>query len=98
LQLRRIDPVSTFKTSFVLYCFLGLFAAVLLIVFGLLGWSESSGAGQGGGFAPGMLEIVLLAVFVPIVYGLVGAVGLWLLAILYNWVAGWAGGIEVELS
>ncbi len=46
------------------------------------------------GFGMGIAAIIIL----PIFYGILGGVIAWLMALVYNLVAGWVGGLEVDIS
>lgn len=86
--LRRIDPISTAKVSGVLYALIGILIGLFMALFG--SFFEPDGGGFGGSFG-------ISAIFVfPVMYGLLGLIGGLLSAFLYNLVAGWVGGIEME--
>lgn len=100
--VRRVGPGSAFKVGLVLYAILGLvlgiFMAFLSTVAGSLGGLAMPGAGAPGsrlfGFGMGLGAII----FFPILYGIVGGVCAAIGAVVYNLVAGWIGGLEVDLS
>ena len=97
--LKRIGPGSAFKVGAIIYAFFGLIVGVILafvsLVAGSLGSlaSEASGA-RAFGFGMGVGAIIVL----PICYGLIGGIGGAIGAAIYNLVAGWVGGVEVEIS
>jgi hypothetical protein len=84
-RIQRFGIAQTAKVFGVLY---GLMGVVVLPIFALAAAFAPSEAGFGVGFA-----LVL-----PVLYAVFGfvfvAIGCW----LYNLVAGWVGGIEVELD
>jgi len=41
---------------------------------------------------------IVFTLFLPFVYAVIGAVSGAIGAVLYNWIAGWLGGIEIELD
>lgn len=83
-RIRRIAPGQTAKVLGILYVILG----ALFMPFFLIAAALSPGeTGFGIGFALAM----------PIVYGVFGAIMVAIFCALYNLVAGWVGGIEVEL-
>lgn len=85
--VRRVDPVSLFKLVLVLYFLVGILMAVVFYLASLV-------VGTSPFLAP--THVVLLAI--PIAYGIFGAVGALIVAALYNLVAGWVGGVKVELD
>jgi hypothetical protein len=89
--LRRIAPLSTAKVAGVLFALLGVLIGLFGALFGSF-FDASAGEGFGGSFG-------IAAVFIfPVMYGLLGLIGGLISAFLYNVVAGWVGGIEVELE
>ena len=84
-RIRRFAPGQTAKVLGVLYFVFGAFFAPVFIVVSML-------SQEGEGF-PFVLVIVI-----PVFYGVSGAVLSAIACALYNLVAGWVGGIEVELS
>jgi hypothetical protein len=98
--VKRIGPGSAFKVGLVLYAILGLvlgiFMAFISMVAGSLG-SMGASAAPGGkllGFGMGLGAII----FFPICYGLIGGIFAAIGAAIYNVVAGWVGGLEVDIS
>jgi hypothetical protein len=96
--LKRIGIMSAAKIQAIIMAAIGLIAGVLYaIMMSLLGGiMAASGSSSGGGIMAG-LGFASIIVF-PILYGALGfvfgALGAW----LYNLVAGWVGGLEVDLS
>ena len=84
-RIERFGVGQTAKVLGVLYALMGLVFVPFFILIAMFSPAEQ---GFGLGFA----------IMLPILYGLAGfvftAVGCW----LYNVVAGWVGGIEVELG
>ena len=100
--IHRISAGSVFKVTFVISALmLSLFGCFFVMIPGLLGSSllgglvgDRSGAGLlGGGIVATLVVYVLLVVVGAFVYGLVTAIA----ALIYNLVAGWVGGVRVEL-
>ncbi|MDK2907911.1 MAG: hypothetical protein PWQ87_369 [Candidatus Woesearchaeota archaeon] len=90
-KLNKIGVLSVAKVNAVIGAILGLiwgiFAAITGTSFAVLG---------GLGFMAG-LGLWSIIVF-PIIYALIGFIGGVIGAFLYNLVAGWIGGIEIELK
>jgi hypothetical protein len=99
--VKRIGPGSAFKIGLVTYAILGLVLGILMAsisgimgsLAGTLGQSAVPGA-RLFGFGMGLGAIV----FFPICYGLIGGVFAAIGALIYNLVAGWVGGLEVDIS
>ena len=91
--LRKIGPLSCAKISGLLYALLGLIGGAIFSFISLI--TSAAGLDSGGsGFFFGAAAIIVL----PIVYGLFGFVGGAISAWLYNIIAGWIGGVEVEFE
>lgn len=92
-RIKRITPLQLGKILAVLYGVGGLLAAPVFLLIGLAG----SASGQNTA-VPAVLGGVVGAVLAPVIYAimgfLIGVVG----AFVYNLVAGWLGGIEVEVE
>jgi len=101
--LKRIGPGSAFKVGLVLYALLGVFIGIIVACFSMIAGSlgSMSAAGAAGipsarilGFGMGFGAII----FFPIFYGLIGGVFAAVGAVIYNVVAGWVGGLEVDIN
>jgi hypothetical protein len=86
--IKRIDPMSFAKLNGVMYAAIGLIAGLF---FALVG-RGLGGGGMMGSF--GMAAIIVL----PIIYGVFGFVVTAIFAMIYNLVAGWVGGIKLEVE
>jgi hypothetical protein len=98
--VRRVSPGSAFKVGLVLYAILGL---VLGICMALVSMVAGSLAPLNQSAAPGMQFFrfgmgIGAIIFFPVMYGIFGGVFAGLGAVIYNLVAGWVGGIEVDIS
>jgi len=97
-QLRSVGPASCAKIFAVMY---GLFGILMGAFFSLI---FMFGALAGPNFAPerrGVVGLILGAgsiVFFPILYAVIGAIGGLIGSALYNVVAKYVGGIEIELG
>ncbi len=92
-RLRRIDPMSAFKIGGVLYALMGLLIGALFSLFSAVLSAARADMGPFGLLFGGMAIIVM-----PICYGLFGAIFSAIAALLYNWVAGFVGGLAVEVE
>jgi hypothetical protein len=98
--LKRVGPGSAFKIGLVTYAILGLvlgifmaFISMLVGNLGSMGQSVAPGA-KLFGFGMGFGAII----FFPICYGIIGGIFAAIGAVIYNLVAGWVGGLEVDIS
>jgi hypothetical protein len=98
--VKRVGPGSAFKIGLVLYGIIGLLAGIVVafvsMVAGSLGSLGHSAVPGARGFGLGMGFGAII--FFPILYGLFGGVFAAVGAVLYNVVAGWVGGLEVDIS
>lgn len=99
MKIKRIGVLSAGKIGGVLYALLGLilgvFFAVFYLIFAAAGLASEDTMGLAvGGFVGAAASIVLL----PIFYGVLGFVGGVVSAFLYNVVARFVVGIEIEVE
>jgi hypothetical protein len=95
MTINRIAPLSVAKVAATLYAALGLLVGALVSVVAMAGGFTASESE----FGPlAILFGVGAIVILPIVYGCLGAIMLTLVAAIYNAVAWFVGGIEVDLS
>ena len=90
MRLTRIGVLSAAKITGVLYALIGVFLIpffLLVGAFSMLAGKPEAGFGN-----------VVIAFFMPILYGGLGFVGGALMAWLFNVIAGWLGGLELELT
>jgi len=109
--VRRVGPGSAFKIGLILYGILGLLLGIVMACismvagsFGGLGHSAVPAAGgtatavswdlRSFAFGTGFGAMI----FFPLLYGLFGGIFAAVGAVLYNLVAGWVGGLEVDIS
>lgn len=94
MALKRIGPMSFAKLSGMLYALLGFLFGAIYSLAAMAGAAiPNSSTGAGFGAIVGINAIVIF----PILYGGFGFVLSLIGAWLYNLVAGWVGGIEMEL-
>lgn len=100
--IRRFAVGSVFKVAAVTYGLLfAVFGCLFLVLPGIFGLgmldqmaAESDLPIAGGGVAGVLIAYVAGIVILALVNGLVAAIG----AVIYNLVAGWVGGVQVELE
>lgn len=90
-RIKRFGIVQTAKIAGIIYF---LFTAVIFIPFGLLASLFSAAEYSGLGF----LFSGVFAFFFPILYGIIGFITTAIFCLIYNWIAGWTGGIEIEVE
>lgn len=88
-KLIRIAPKSLAKVFAALYAMVGFIGGALFALISLIAVATGARAGWFG---------IAMLVLLPLFYGLLGALFGWLTAILYNFVAGKVGGVEVEVE
>jgi hypothetical protein len=91
-EIRRIDIMSYAKVYAVIFAIIGFLAGLFVGALGGLISEMSGSSGLGGGF--GFLSIIIF----PILYGGLGFVFGIIGAAIYNLIAGWVGGIKIELK
>ena len=92
--LRRIDPVSLAKILGLVYAILGLLFGGIFTLIALAGVAAKNEGEEKFGFLFGAAAVILFPIFYGAMGALSGAIG----ALIYNVVAKWIGGVELELS
>lgn len=95
-SIRRVDPVSAMKVCAVLYAAIGLFIGAIISLIGMAGFMARAGQDLPGAF--GFLFGAAAIIIAPVFYGIIGAIGGLVMAALYNLVAQFTGGIQIELG
>lgn len=93
--VKRVNPMSVAKVSGVLYALMGLLIGAAISLFSVVG-SAFIPKESGGGL--GMLFGAAAIVVLPIFYGILGFIFSLIAAALYNLVARWVGGIEIDVQ
>ncbi len=94
VQITRIGVLSLGKIFGILYAFFGLVLGALMSLVFLVSGAMVGDTGGVMGFLFGAGAIITL----PIFYGIMGFISGILMAIPYNMIANWIGGLEVEVE
>lgn len=99
--VRSVGVLSVAKISGCIYAVMALIFVPFVLMAGLmgaLGALANSGSHDNPIAAFGAVGMVLLAIFIPIFYGIFGFIAGLIGALLYNLMAKWVGGFEIELQ
>jgi hypothetical protein len=97
MQLKRIGPLSLARLAAGLYAAIGLVIGVVIALAALVGAGFAQAAGDANPII-GLIFGVGAVVFLPLIYGTLGALVALVVASLYNLLAGWLGGVELTLE
>jgi hypothetical protein len=89
-RLTSVAPLRAGIVLAILYGFLALIIAPFLLIAGLVG-ARAGGAGAGIGMAVFAVAMPFLYAAIGFVFGVIGAA-------LYNLIARWTGGLELEFT
>lgn len=94
VRIKRLGVVQTAKVAAVMYF---IFSAVIMIPIGLItmltGPAKDSFPGLFGGLFGGIFMIIM-----PIIYAVLGFIFVAIACLIYNLIARFMGGIEIELE
>ena len=93
--VRRVGPLSCAKVMGMLYALMGLIFGACISLFSFIG-SAFAPKELPGGF--GILFGVGAIIALPIFYGILGFITSLIGAVLYNVVASWVGGVEMDVQ
>ncbi|MEO8205377.1 MAG: hypothetical protein ABI615_04295 [Chthoniobacterales bacterium] len=96
--LKRIEPLQAGKMFGALYALLSLIFVAFLLFFAVLGLLVPSLNGSVASAGFGMIGVIIIAIFVPVLYGVAGFIAGVICAWLYNIIAGVIGGIRFEVD
>ena len=99
MVLKKVDVGSAFKVGGAIYAALGLFFGAIVACAALFGAALAKDAANASssGFM-GIFFGVGAVIFVPLFYGLLGAIMAALMAWVYNSFVGITGGLKVDLE
>jgi hypothetical protein len=96
VRIRRFNVVKTATVVALMYMVIvAIFAIPFFLLIAIAGVSVNGGPTQSTGLVAGGIVFAILAV---LLYGLLGWVFTAIACLIYNLVAGWVGGIEVEVD
>jgi hypothetical protein len=94
--VRIIKSVGVFSVAKVMGAMYALLGLIFMPIFLLVGVAGSMAGGRSNPF--GALGGLMLGILAPVFYGVIGFIGGAISAFLYNLMAKWLGGIEVEVQ
>ena len=97
MELKAIGPVSSAKVLGLFYAAIGLVAGVVVACVALAGAALGRGGEDVSPFLGSMFGVAAI-VLLPVLYGVLGALGGLILSGLYNVIARLVGGIQVTLQ
>lgn len=98
MKLRRVGAVSVAITMGAVYFFVGIVVAVVVGGMMMVGFGALAGAKDSGNPLAGMFAGGFFLILAPIFYGILGFIGGLIASGIYNLVARFTGGIEMELT
>lgn len=96
--LKRIAPLQCGKVLGVLYGCMGLIFLPFFALAGVAGAFAQHETNQGGAGAIAAGMMLGFGIMMPVIYGVMGFILGVITAALYNLIARWVGGIEVEVE
>lgn len=93
MVIKRVGVLRLAVFQAALMAAFGLFAALLILLFGAMLGSANHQAGMFG-----MVGGIAALIFLPIMYGVIGFIAGAIGGALYNLVAGVVGGIEIDVE
>ncbi len=97
MVLKRVGVFSLGKVAGILYAVFGLIAGGILSLVAIVG-AAAGAAAEGWEALFAVLFGVGAVIVLPLLYGLMGFIGGLITAVIYNFVAGVAGGVVLELE
>ena len=98
-KLTRIGVMSAGTTLAALYAILGVvYALVYVLIIAVFGAFFGASGGSASGLAAMGIGAVFLLVAFPIIFAIMGFIGGALIALVYNFVVKYTGGIAFEVS
>ena len=95
--IRRVGVFSAAKIAGALYGLMGLLFGALLSLFSVIGGAAAMSQGQDDAVF-GLIFGVGAVIILPLFYGVIGAIFAAIGAAFYNLLAGFVGGLEIEVE
>jgi hypothetical protein len=95
MVITRVNALSVAKVAAVVYAGIGLIAGALFSLIGMVGFGAALAGVEGAGLMSTMFGIGAI-IFMPICYAILGFIGSFIAASIFNFAAGITGGIEVQ--
>jgi multisubunit Na+/H+ antiporter MnhB subunit len=101
-RIKRIAPLQAGKILGVLHACMGLIFLPFFALAGLAGaFAQHAQQAQDTGGPPAAVITGIMfgfGIFMPVIYGVMGFIGGITMAAIYNLIARWIGGFEVEIE
>ena len=95
MVITRVNALSVAKVAAVVYAGIGLIAGALFSLIGMVGFGAAMAGVEGAGAMSAIFGVGAI-IFMPICYAILGFIGSFIAATIFNFAAGMTGGIEVE--
>lgn len=96
-RIKRFAPLQLGLMLGVTYALISILFIPFFLLFGIIAGAAAKAGG--GSPVPAIFGLgAVFVVFIPILYGIMGFIGGIIAAFIYNLVAKWIGGIEVEVA
>ena len=100
VRIRRFGIIRTANMVAALYAFIALIFFGFIAVFALLGFAIGAGnnTSPASTFGTGIVGILLFGLVVIAFYAIIGWIFTAIACAIYNLIAGWVGGVEIQLE
>ena len=103
VRIRRFGVIRTATVAAVMYAVIILVASLFIglpfvLIAGMAGRASGDGGIAAGIMGASVAGIVLFGLFGAVIYAIIGWIMTAIACAIYNLVAGWVGGIEVQLE
>jgi hypothetical protein len=98
MVIRKVGIGSLVKVAGVLYALLGLVFGVCFALFAVVGLGAAAASNDEMPAWFGSIFGIGAIIILPIMYGIMGAIGAALMGALYNFVSAITGGLEIEVQ
>ena len=95
MVITRVNALSVAKVAAVVYAGIGLIAGALFSLIGMVGVGAAMAGVEGAGIMSAVFGVGAI-IFMPICYAILGFIGSFIAASIFNFAAGMTGGIQIE--